>query len=184
MSSEQNKQSMTVKEIQDLMRLVKKLELSEFKMKDGNFQLSIRSKHFDYAQASKMAPPQVVQVPATPIQPATQGPAAQVPEPAGEQKAPLAKGQKEEEKKEDETGYVEVKSPIVGTFYRSPSPDKPVYVKVGDTIEVGTVVCIVEAMKLFNEIESEVAGKIVKVVVEDASPVEYDQVLFLVDPNG
>jgi len=79
---------------------------------------------------------------------------------------------------------IEIRSPIVGTFYRSSSPDKPVYVKPGDTIEVGTVVCIVEAMKLFNEIESEVAGKVVKIVVEDASPVEYDQLLFLIDPNG
>jgi len=76
---------------------------------------------------------------------------------------------------------VEVKSPIVGTFYRSPGPDKDVFVKVGDTIEVGSVVCIVEAMKLFNEIESEVAGKIVKILVDDATPVEYDQPLFLVE---
>lgn len=165
------------------MRLVKKLELSEFKMKDGDFQLSIRSKHFDYAQTVKMAPPQVVQVPATPVQPAVQGSAAQVQEPAPEKKAAPAISQTEESGKE-ESGYIEVKSPIVGTFYRGPSPDKPPYVKVGDSIEVGSVVCIVEAMKLFNEIESEVAGKIVKVVVEDASPVEYDQVLFLVDPNG
>ena len=82
------------------------------------------------------------------------------------------------------SNLLEVKSPIVGTFYRSPGPDKPVFVSVGDTIDVGSVVCIVEAMKLFNEIESEVAGKIVKVLVEDASPVEYDQVLFLVDPKG
>src|SRR4029078_4605142 len=79
---------------------------------------------------------------------------------------------------------IEVRSPIVGTFYRSSSPDKPVYVKPGDTIEVGTVLCIIEAMKLFNEIESEVAGKVVKIIAEDASPVEYDQVLLLVDPNG
>lgn len=80
--------------------------------------------------------------------------------------------------------YVEVKSPIVGTFYRSSSPEKPAYIKVGDTIEVGSVVCIVEAMKLFNEIESEISGKVVKVLLEDSSPVEYDQPLFLVDPNG
>jgi len=82
------------------------------------------------------------------------------------------------------TNYIEVKSPIVGTFYRSSAPEKPVYAKVGDRIEVGDIVCIVEAMKLFNEIESEVSGTIVKVLIEDASPVEYDQPLFLVDPNG
>ncbi|NJN34794.1 MAG: acetyl-CoA carboxylase biotin carboxyl carrier protein, partial [Saprospiraceae bacterium] len=80
--------------------------------------------------------------------------------------------------------YLEIKSPIVGTFYRSAGPDKPVYAKVGDNVDKGSIVCIVEAMKLFNEIESEVKGKIVKVMVEDASPVEYDQVLFLVDPKG
>jgi acetyl-CoA carboxylase biotin carboxyl carrier protein len=78
--------------------------------------------------------------------------------------------------------YLEVKSPMVGTFYRSPSPDKPPYVKVGDVIKPGQVVCMVEAMKLFNEIESELAGTIVKILVEDAAPVEYDQVLFLVEP--
>jgi acetyl-CoA carboxylase biotin carboxyl carrier protein len=78
---------------------------------------------------------------------------------------------------------VTVKSPMIGTFYRSPSPDKPVFVNIGDDISVGKVVCIIEAMKLFNEIESEVRGRIVKVLVEDASPVEYDQPLFLVDPS-
>ena len=87
-------------------------------------------------------------------------------------------------KEESTTGLLEVKSPIVGTFYRSPSPDKPPFFKVGDVIKSGDVVCIVEAMKLFNEIESEVAGRIVKVLVEDATPVEYDQTLFLVDPKG
>jgi acetyl-CoA carboxylase biotin carboxyl carrier protein len=79
---------------------------------------------------------------------------------------------------------IEIRSPIVGTFYRSTSPDKPPLIKPGDSIVVGTVVCIVEAMKLFNEIESEVAGKVVKILVEDASPVEYDQLLFLIDPTG
>ena len=79
---------------------------------------------------------------------------------------------------------MEVKSPIVGTFYRSASPEKPAYIKVGDRIEVGDIVCIVEAMKLFNEIESEISGTVVKVLIEDASPVEYDQALFLVDPKG
>jgi len=79
---------------------------------------------------------------------------------------------------------LEIRSPIVGTFYRSPSPDKPPYVKVGDSVSTGDVVCIVEAMKLFNEIESEVSGKIVKVLIEEAKPVEYDQVLYLVDPNA
>ena len=84
----------------------------------------------------------------------------------------------------DTSADIQIKPPIVGTFYRSPSPEKAAYVKVGDTVEVGNVVCIVEAMKLFNEIESDASGKIVKVLVEDAQPVEYDQPLFLVDPKG
>jgi acetyl-CoA carboxylase biotin carboxyl carrier protein len=84
----------------------------------------------------------------------------------------------------DESRYVAIKSPMVGTFYRSASPDKPAYVKIGDTITAGSTICIIEAMKLFNEVDAEISGKIVKVMVEDASPVEYDQVLFLVDPKG
>ncbi|MFT6000319.1 MAG: acetyl-CoA carboxylase biotin carboxyl carrier protein, partial [Neolewinella sp.] len=84
---------------------------------------------------------------------------------------------------DDDSKYVEVRSPMIGTFYRSPSQDKPPYVKVGDTVSKGDTVCIVEAMKLFNEIESEVSGKIVKMLVEDAQPIEYDQPLFLVDPS-
>jgi len=84
---------------------------------------------------------------------------------------------------EDTSKFIEIKSPIIGTLYRKPSPDKPVFVKVGDTVEVGDVVCIIEAMKLFNEVESEISGKIVKVLIDDSSPVEFDQPLFLVDPS-
>ena len=87
------------------------------------------------------------------------------------------------EKAEDDSKYVTIKSPIIGTFYRKPSPDKPVFVEVGSSIKEGDVLCVIEAMKLFNEIESEVTGKIVKVLVDDASPVEFDQPLFLVDPS-
>jgi len=83
----------------------------------------------------------------------------------------------------DDSKYITVKSPIIGTFYRKPSPDKPLFVEVGQTIAEGDVLCIIEAMKLFNEIESEVSGKVVKILVDDASPVEFDQPLFLVDPS-
>ena len=107
-------------------------------------------------------------------------PAAPAPAPAASKAAPAAPAA---EKVEDESKYLAIKSPIVGTFYRSSSPEKGPYVKVGDKVEVNQVVCIVEAMKLFNEIESEISGTIVKVMVEDAQPVEYDQVLFLVDPS-
>jgi acetyl-CoA carboxylase biotin carboxyl carrier protein len=86
-------------------------------------------------------------------------------------------------KTNDESNYITIKSPMIGTFYRTPSPDKPVFVNVGDEIKQGKVICIIEAMKLFNEIEAEVSGKIVKVLVDNATPVEYDQPLFLVDPS-
>ncbi|RMF01641.1 MAG: acetyl-CoA carboxylase biotin carboxyl carrier protein [Bacteroidetes bacterium] len=176
---------MTNKEVQDLLKLISKLELTEFKMKQGDFSLSVRTKHFvpkgggDVSSATPVAPT-VVSVPAVPpafTPPATPSPAA----------PPAAKASAEAPQpaaSEDESNYLPIKSPMVGTFYRSPSPDKPPYVKIGDTVAVGDTVCIIEAMKLFNEVESEVSGKIVKVMVEDAQPVEYDQVLFLVDPKG
>lgn len=175
---------MNYQEIQDLIRLIAKTNLTEFKIKEGEFELSIRTKNYSKGKEVEYvaAPAPVALVPqaavsATPtsipaaaaVQPAD----APTPAPAPPAVDVAATG-----------GLLEVKSPIVGTFYRSPGPDKPAFVKVGDVIKAGTVVCIVEAMKLFNEIESEIGGKIVKVMVEDASPVEYDQVLFLVDPKG
>jgi len=163
---------MNLKEIQDLLKLVNKLELKEFKMKNGEFEVAIKTKNFNKESGINLAsvmPRQAQPVPA---------PAA-VPAPAPTPPA------KEEAKAEENpnANLLEVKSPIVGTFYRSASPEKGPYKKIGDRIEKGEVVCIVEAMKLFNEIESEVSGTIVQVVAEDASPVEYDQVLFMVDPN-
>ena len=174
---------MTFKEIQELIKLISKLELTEFKMKDGEFELSVRTKHYEKSKVRSVeipaAPPVVTMPPVQqPYVPPAPAPQPAKPAPEAPQPAPA------KEKEEDGSRYVPIKSPIVGTFYRSPSPDKGAYVKVGDTIEVGTVVCIVEAMKLFNEIESEIAGKIVKVAIEDAQPVEYDQVLFYVDPKG
>ncbi len=178
---------MSPKEIQDLLKLVSRLELAELKMKNGEFSISVRTKHFVPADNGSSNATSVISVPsvspsyapapAAPVAPAA--PAAAAPAPAAAPAAPAADGGEE-----DTSNYVEVKSPMVGTFYRSPSPDKPVYVKVGDTIASGDTVCIIEAMKLFNEVDSEVSGKIVKVMVEDAQPVEYDQVLFLVDPKG
>jgi len=165
---------MDYKEIVDLIKLVNKTDLAEVKIENSDFKLNIRTKNYSSGSAAPVqAPaPQITYTPA----PAA---AAQAPSKA------VVPDLKPLEKEADNTNanLLEIKSPIVGTFYRSNSPDKPAFVKVGDTVEVGSVVCIVEAMKLFNEIESEVAGKIVKVVVEDASPVEYDQVLFLVDPS-
>jgi len=157
---------MNFKEIQELIRLVSKSGVSTFKIKDGDFEMTIKS-----GQVQPSAP---VVVAATPVVPATVAPVVQRTE---EAESPKSGGSSTAE-----TKYLEVRSPMVGTFYRAPGPDKPPFVKVGDRIDAGQTVCIIEAMKLFNEIESEVKGTIVKVVVEDASPVEYDQVLFLVEP--
>lgn len=163
---------MTTKDIKDLIKVIDESELAEFKLKNGDFELTIRSNQYTQKSTHVVShAPQLVSVPqAMPVAAAaTPTPSAQV-----------------EPKEEgiDTSTLLEVKSPIVGTFYRSSSPDKPPFIQVGDKIQEGSVVCIIEAMKLFNEIESEVAGQVVKVMIEDASPVEYDQVLFLVDPNA
>lgn len=177
---------MTHKEVQDLLKLVSKLELTEFKMKNGDFSISVRTKNYvpvGNAEPSGAAPvpAPIVSMPAvSPSFPAPAAPAA-APAPAA---PPASEAPQPEATTDDEANYVPVKSPMVGTFYRSPSPDKAAYVKIGDTIAAGDTVCIIEAMKLFNEVDAEVSGKIVKVMVEDAQPVEYDQVLFLVDPKG
>lgn len=166
---------MNFKEIQDLIKLVSKSDLSEFKLKQGEMELSIRTKNYAKAPTTISAP--IHQIAAAPA-PVAATPAASSSNESSEG------GSSDKAEAAEATNYLEVKSPIVGTFYRSPSPDKDAFVKVGDTIAKGDVVCIIEAMKLFNEIESEISGKIVKVLLEDASPVEYDQVLYLVDPKG
>jgi acetyl-CoA carboxylase biotin carboxyl carrier protein len=161
---------MNFKEIQELIRLVSKSDLAEFKVKDGEFELSIKTQ-----KALKM--PEMQAISYQPSYTMQQAPAQQLaPAPKALEAAPAAAAPESGKKQ------IEIKSPMVGTFYRSGGPDKPPFVKVGDKIESGKTVCIIEAMKLFNEIESEVKGTIVKVCVEDASPVEYDQVLFIVEP--
>lgn len=169
---------MNVKEIQELIKFVSKSGATEVSIETGDIKLTIKAE----GKKGKTVETIVQQVPvsqpiampsapvAAPVQPA---PAA-APAPA----APAAP-----EKADDESKYITIKSPIIGTFYRKPSPDKDAFKSVGDTVSTGDVVCIIEAMKLFNEIESEVSGKIVKVLVDDMSPVEYDQPLFLVDPS-
>ncbi|MFK8055444.1 MAG: acetyl-CoA carboxylase biotin carboxyl carrier protein [Saprospiraceae bacterium] len=164
---------MSIKELQELIKLINRYKLAEFSMKDGDFEIFIRSDQDPIEgpiqQVVQMPSQAFVQAPA-----AAAAPAAAVAPAAAAPATPAAA---------DESNLIAVKSPMVGTFYRSSSPDKPSFVKVGDTIGNGDVVCIIEAMKLFNEIESEVSGTIVKVLVEDAQPVEYDQVLFMVDPS-
>ena len=168
---------MTYKEIQELIKLVSKSKLNEFKVKKGDFEMTIRSEN--YTKGSNAAPiihsaPSIMPVSAPAPVPAA-APAAAA--------TPAASAPEAAAPKEDTSKYIEIKSPMIGTFYRSASPEKPVFVSVGDKVDKGSVVCIIEAMKLFNEIEAEVTGTIVKVLVEDSQPVEYDQPLFLVDPS-
>ncbi len=160
---------MTVKEIQDLIKFVSKSGATEVSLETGDIKLTIKAE-------GKKGPALVQQVPVA--MPAQAMPVA-VPVAHALATAPAAPAEEEDETSK----YITIKSPIIGTFYRKPSPDKDTFAKVGDDINTGDVVCIIEAMKLFNEIESEISGKIVKVLVDDMSPVEYDQPLFLVDPS-
>jgi acetyl-CoA carboxylase biotin carboxyl carrier protein len=167
-------QTMNFKEITDLIKLVNRTDLSEFRLKEKDFEISIRTSNFQGKNT------QVVQAAGSPM---IQMPLSNTAAPAQPSTSSTGTTPSSEKDEESTEGLLEIKSPIVGTFYRSSSPEKPAYSKVGDVVEKGSIVCIVEAMKLFNEIESEVSGTIVKVMVEDAAPVEYDQVLFLVDPS-
>ncbi|HWB90543.1 MAG TPA: acetyl-CoA carboxylase biotin carboxyl carrier protein [Puia sp.] len=163
---------MDFKQIQELIKMINKSNIGEVSIEEKGFKLTIKQKEEPAVQQVIAAPMHASPVAALPAAPA----AAPQPQPA----AAAEKAAKTAEAPAGNT--VTIKSPMIGTFYRSPSPDKPSFVNVGDEIAPGKVVCIIEAMKLFNEIESEVQGKIVKVLVEDASPVEYDQPLFLVEP--
>ena len=159
---------MDLKEIQNLIKFVAKSGASEVKLEMDDVKITIKtgSEETTIVQQMPMASAPVMQQ-AMPV-------AAPVAESAPSAPAPAAS---------DDSKYVTIKSPIIGTFYRKPSPDKPVFVEVGTDIKEGDVLCVIEAMKLFNEIESEVSGKIVKILVDDSSPVEFDQPLFLVDPS-
>jgi len=157
---------MDIKQIQELVKLVNKSNIGELSIEKDGFKITIKQKkepvqHF--AASVQQQPQQQQQI----LPPTTL--------PLPEVKSPEATDVKTE-------NLLTIKSPMIGTFYRQSGPDKPIFVNVGDEVEVGQVVCIIEAMKLFNEIESEVSGRIVKVLVEDASPVEFDQPLFLVEP--
>lgn len=159
---------MDIKEIQNLIKFVAKSGASEVKLEMEDIKITIKTgsgvTETTYVQAApvQQAPQQVS---ATPVsQPVSETPS-------------IVKAA------ENNTHYITVKSPIIGTFYRKPSPEKPNFVEVGTEINAGDVVCVIEAMKLFNEIESEISGKIVKILVDNASPVEFDQPLFLVDPS-
>jgi acetyl-CoA carboxylase biotin carboxyl carrier protein len=157
---------MNIKEIEALIKFVQKAGVSEVSIEQKDIKITIKT-HPAPQQVIHAAPS--IMMPAAPahVAPAPTAPAASAPT---------------ETKASDESKYITIKSPMIGTFYRTPSPDKPVFVNVGDEIKQGQVLCIIEAMKLFNEIESEVSGRIVKVLIDNATPVEYDQPLFLVEP--
>jgi acetyl-CoA carboxylase biotin carboxyl carrier protein len=167
---------MKITEIQDLIKFVAKSGVSEVELQDKDFKIIIKTGN----TKGKVAEP-VVMVQAPPVQ----IPLQQAPQ-SGYQNQSVSEIKSAETKKSsggaDESKYVTVKSPMIGTFYRQSGPDKPVFINVGDEIKPGKVICIIEAMKLFNEIESDITGRIVKVLVDDATPVEYDQPLFLVEP--
>lgn len=161
---------MDLKEIQNLIKFVAKSGANEVKLEMGDVKITIKTGPTSQEATYFQQPSQI-----------------QIPMPAQAEmnvvQATKESGTEANTQEEDDSKFIVIKSPIIGTLYRKPSPDKPVFVKVGDTIEVGDTVCIIEAMKLFNEVESEVSGKIVKVLIEDSSPVEFDQPLFLIDPS-
>lgn len=161
---------MDIKEIQSLIKFVAKSGASEVKLETDEIKITIRTGSLGYQEPTY--------VPSVPMATAPVVPATTMAERPAE-----ATTAQQETKQEDTSKYITIKSPIIGTFYRKPSPDKPPFVEVGDTISTGDVLCVIEAMKLFNDIESEVSGTIVKVLVEDSTPVEFDQPLFLVDPS-
>lgn len=164
---------MEFKQIQELLKAVNKSNISEVSIKDGDFEITIKQAASEtqfVAVQTTTALPQPMAMPAAISGPAV--PQVAAPQQSAAPSAPAAEA----------GNTVTIKSPMIGTFYRSSGPDKPAFVNVGDEIRPGQVICIVEAMKLFNEIESEISGRIVKVLVDDATPVEYDQPLFLVEP--
>ncbi|MEM8846360.1 MAG: acetyl-CoA carboxylase biotin carboxyl carrier protein [Bacteroidota bacterium] len=164
---------MDIKEIQSLIKFVAKSGASEVKLEMEDVKITIRTGSSSSTPETTIVQQiPMAQAPAVPVAP----PVAAAPE------SPVAPPA-ESAPASDDSKYITIKSPIIGTFYRKPSPDKPPFVEVGSTISEGDVLCVIEAMKLFNDIESEVSGKVVKVLVDDSSPVEFDQPLFLVDPS-
>jgi acetyl-CoA carboxylase biotin carboxyl carrier protein len=160
---------MDLKEIQNLIKFVANSGVAEVKLEMDDVKITIRT--------TLEGSTETTYVQHMPAQAALQQAVAP------QQIAPVAVAAPEAPAVAENSHYITIKSPIIGTFYRKPSPDKPVFVEVGNTIAKGDVLCVIEAMKLFNEIESEISGKIVKILVDDMSPVEFDQPLFLVDPS-
>jgi acetyl-CoA carboxylase biotin carboxyl carrier protein len=185
---------MKATEIQDLIKFVSKSGVSEVNLETKDVKLTIKNDAVKRKKTGSLEP-QILQVPVPQVvqQPVSAAPVAvpapvPAPVPASVAAEPVAASNSSSEEVvaepvEDTSKFVEIKSPMIGTFYRRSSPDKPNFVEVGTEIKKGDVICIIEAMKLFNEIEAEVSGKIVKALVDDSTPVEYDQPLFVIDPS-
>ena len=168
---------MNYNELQDFIKTIAKSGATEVIIETDELKLTVKAPPKGKARPETIA--QQVQIPAgSPVIPQVMPQVAATPAPAPTNEEPT-----KSEAKDDTSNLIEIKAPMVGTFYRKPGPDKPAFVNVGDIISEGQVICMLEAMKLFNEIEAEVTGKIVKVLVDDSTPVEFDQVLFLVDPS-
>ena len=172
---------MKLTEIQDLIKFVARASVTEVEIEQKEFKITIKSEMPRGRGKKDELMVQAIQVPAGMPQAMMQAP--MVAAPATPAAAPSATADGSDSDAEETNNYIEVKSPMIGTFYRRPAPDKDLFCEVGDVVKQGDTVCVIEAMKLFNEIESEVSGKIVKILVDDNSPVEYDQPLFLVDPS-
>lgn len=170
--------NMKLIEIQELIKFVAKSGVSEVEVESKDFKITIKTPPHIKGKIIETTPQAAVQVQTVPVTVAPKQEAPQAPVAA----TPVNSATNSATNSEDDSKYVAIKSPMIGTFYRKPSPDKPNFVAVGDDVKKDSVVCIIEAMKLFNEIEAEVSGKIVKILVDDGSPVEYDQPLYLVDP--
>ena len=170
---------MDFKELQEFIKTIAKSGATEIKIETDTLKLTVKTP--PKGKAAKTETTVIQQYPMA-TQLATMPPIHMAP--AMQTTPPIAPATTENnDKKEEENNYIEIKAPMVGTFYRKPAPDKPTYVSVGDQIEPGKIVCIIEAMKLFNEIEAEISGKVVKVLLEDGTPVEFDQPLLLIDPS-
>lgn len=174
---------MNINDIQDLIKFVAKAGVNEVEIEKKDFKIVIKSDYMAKKKTNFKEEPTIVQQ-QIPVGNITAQPIAAAPAPAAPAVTPPAQESAPVQKKEEEnSNLITVKAQMIGTFYRSPGPDKDPFVEVGSVIKPGDKLCIIEAMKLFNEIESEVSGKIVKVLAEDQSPIEFDQPLFLVDPS-
>ena len=166
---------MTFKEIQDIIKMVNRYGLKKVSIQNKDFKINVEGQ----VDSPQIIAPVTTSIQQQPVIQQAAAPAADTPKQSADTANASSNGEEDEN-----DNLIEFKSPMIGTFYRRPSPDKEPYLKIGDIVEPGKVVCIIEAMKLFNDIECDISGKVVKILVEDASPIEYDQPLFVVDPNA